>query len=50
MGYNEKYRGGVSVKKNKDKKVKVTWKVRKVKDSARVNMMYCFKSCEVNQN
>ena len=32
------------------KKVKISWKVKKVKNSARVNTMYCFKSCERNQN
>ena len=32
------------------KKVKVTWTVKKVKDSSRVNAMYCFKNCDKNQN
>lgn len=32
------------------KKITVSWKVKKVKDSARINTMYCFKSCEKNQN
>lgn len=32
------------------KKVKVSWTVKKVKNSARVNTMYCFKNCEKNQN
>lgn len=32
------------------KKIKVAWRVKMVKDSARVNAMYCFKSCEKNQN
>ena len=32
------------------KKVIIKWKVKKVKNTARVNMMYCFKSCSVNQN
>lgn len=31
-------------------KIKVSYKVKKVQDSTRVNMMYCFKSCEANQN
>jgi len=32
------------------KTIKVAWKVKKTKDVARVNQMYCFKSCEANQN
>ncbi len=32
------------------KKVKISWKVKKVSNTARVNTMYCFKSCEKNQN
>lgn len=32
------------------KKIKVSWKVLKVKDSSRVCMSYCFKYCEANQN
>ena len=32
------------------KKINISWKIKKVKDSARVNMMYCFKSCTANQN
>ncbi|GEM_PF-725679 len=32
------------------KAIKLTWKVKKAKNSARVNQMYCFKSCEKNQN
>lgn len=30
--------------------LKVAWKAKKVKDASRVNAMYCFKSCEKNQN
>lgn len=32
------------------KTIKLTWKTKKVKNSARVNQMYCFKSCGKNQN
>lgn len=32
------------------KKIKVTWKSKKVNQDARVNSMYCFKNCEKNQN
>lgn len=32
------------------KKINISWKVKKVKDSSRVNMMYCFKTCTANQN
>ena len=32
------------------KKIKVTWTVKKAKQEARVNTMYCFKNCEKNQN
>lgn len=32
------------------KSVKISWKVKNVKDFARLNTMYCFKSCEKNQN
>ena len=35
------------------KTIKLTWKAKKAKkakNSARVNQMYCFKSCEKNQN
>ena len=32
------------------KKIKVTWKNKKVKKDARVSSMYCFKNCEKNQN
>lgn len=28
----------------------ISWKVKKVNNTARVNCMYCFKSCEKNQN
>lgn len=30
--------------------VKISWKVKNVKDSSRLSTMYCFKSCEKNQN
>ena len=32
------------------KKLKITWKTKKVKNAARINSMYCFKNCEKNQN
>lgn len=32
------------------KKIVIKWNVKKVKDSSRIGMMYCFKSCDVNQN
>ena len=32
------------------KKLKVSWKVKKVNGSARANAMFCFKHCEKNQN
>ena len=32
------------------KTLKVSWTVKNVKDSARMNAMYCFKNCEKNQN
>ena len=32
------------------KTIKLAWKAKKAKNSARVNQMYCFKSCEKNQN
>ena len=32
------------------KTVKISWNVKKVKNAARINAMYCFKSCEKNQN
>ena len=32
------------------KKLRVEWNVKKINDSSRVGMMYCFKSCEANQN
>lgn len=32
------------------KKIKVTWKNKRVKKDARVSSMYCFKNCEKNQN
>lgn len=32
------------------KKIKLTWKAKKAKNSVRVNQMYCFKSCEMNKN
>ncbi len=32
------------------KSVKISWTVKNVKDSTRLNTMYCFKSCEKNQN
>lgn len=32
------------------KTLKVAWKIKKVKDTSRVNAMYCFKHCERNQN
>lgn len=31
-------------------KLKVSWIVKKVKNAARVNAMYCFKNCDKNQN
>ena len=37
-------------KDNMKKTIKISWKVRKVVDSSRVNTMYCFKSCWKNQN
>ena len=30
------------------KKIKVTWKNKKLKKDDRVSSMYCFKSCEKN--
>ena len=32
------------------KTLTVRWAVKKVKNTARVNMMYCFSACSVNQN
>ena len=32
------------------KKITIQWNVKKTKDVARVNQMYCFKSCQANQN
>ncbi len=32
------------------KKIKVSWKNKKVKKAARVSSMFCFKHCEKNQN
>lgn len=32
------------------KKIKIQWTVKTIKNTARVNMMYCFKNCEANQN
>ncbi|MCW2279404.1 hypothetical protein EDD73_14314 [Heliophilum fasciatum] len=32
------------------KEIKLTWVVKKVEDTSRVNAMYCFKSCSANQN
>lgn len=32
------------------KTIKLAWKAKKAKNSARVNQMYCFKNCEKNQN
>lgn len=37
-------------KDNEKKTIKISWKVRKVVNSSRINRMYCFKSCEFNQN
>ena len=36
--------------RKKMKNLKIKWKVKKVIDVSRVNMMYCFKSCNANQN
>lgn len=32
------------------KKIVLKWETKKVKDTTRMGMMYCFKSCEKNQN
>ncbi len=31
-------------------KVKISWKKKEVKDTSRMGLMYCFKSCSANQN
>ena len=30
--------------------IQISWTVKTVNDSSRINSMYCFKSCERNQN
>lgn len=32
------------------KKIEISWDVEEIKDESRVAAMYCFKSCNVNQN
>ena len=32
------------------RKIKVAWKIKKVKDVSRVNATFCFKHCQKNQN
>lgn len=31
-------------------KIKISWKKKEVKDTARAGLMYCFKNCSANQN
>ena len=31
-------------------KIKISWKKKEVKDTSRMGLMYCFKSCSANQN
>ena len=44
---NKKFDGANSGEK---KTLKIRWAVKKVKNTARVCMMYCFSACSIHQN
>lgn len=38
------------MKADSNRKIRISYTVKKLKDCTRINAMYCFKLCEKNQN